>query len=108
MNKSKFKNTRWLGLLSGFIGPFIGSCLYYLYYLNEAHYTGVDQPLSLVGFLQYSYHYHLLIQVLTIGSLLNIALFFLFIKLDWLRSARGVLLATVFYIIPFVLIKFVL
>ncbi len=108
MGSFKFKNSRWLGLLAGFFGPIIGSSLYYLYYLNESTYQGVDHPMSLTSFIENAYTHHLLVQVLSIGSLLNIALFFLFIKLNWLRSARGVLLATVFYIIPFVLFKFIL
>jgi len=75
MGSFKFKNSRWLGLLAGFFGPIIGSSLYYLYYLNESTYQGVDHPMSLTSFIENAYTHHLLVQVLSIGSLLNIALF---------------------------------
>ncbi len=104
---NKIKNSRWLGFALGIIGPFLGSLLYYLWYANEIQYRGYQWP-DLAEFIHRTIKLGLVVNVLSIGGLLNLAIFFIFLQLGWYRTSRAVLLATMVYIAPLLALKFLL
>ena len=76
------------GFISGLIGPMIGFYIYYLLFFNY------------MGFV--SFYHHVtetgkLISVLSVGVILNLALFFVFYQTEKDRSLRGVVGATFVY-----------
>ena len=84
MNKANL-NQVWIGMIFGLILPVIALACYYF-----ARYSG----LSLVDFMRVYKNLGILTHIISLSVLPNLLLFFLFIRQDLLKSARGVLLAT--------------
>jgi len=82
--------TRWnnlpLGLLLGLILPIITFVA--IYYVRFSQY-------EMQSFLEYLFDFSILTKVMSLCVLPNLAFFFLFIRRNFLFSARGVLLATI-------------
>ena len=93
------KDSLWLGAVCGMLGPIAGFWIYY--FMQFSKYT----PLYL---LYNAIHGGFLSALLSLSLLANLALFFIFIKIDADRSARGVLLATIIYAFAGFIIKFFL
>ena len=92
-----WKNTIRLGVIMGALGPIAGFWLYYfLEYRNFNH----------IQFIKLITGMHLSSALLSLSLLTNLASFFLFINLKHDNSARGVLMATIFYAIIGFILKF--
>jgi len=83
-------NKLLLGAFIGLLLPVLSIALFYLYKFSE--------EISVSEFLDMLLMKGIYTQVLSLCVYVsNMAMFFLFIKLDFLRSAKGVLLATIIY-----------
>jgi len=91
------KDALLTGILSGIIGPIIGFFLYYLMVFRHR---------SVMSLLYHAKESHFLSALLSLSLIANLALFFIFIKLNADTSARGVLLVTIIYAIVGFAIKF--
>ncbi len=76
------------GFVPGLIMPLIGYYLYYLAMFSYMTFTDFNRHLLRSG---------LFVSVLSLGVILNLALFFLFYTRESDRSARGVIAATFVY-----------
>lgn len=84
MNKVKL-NQVWLGIVLGLVVPMIALICYYF-----ARYS----DLNLIEFMEVYKNLGILTHIISLSVLPDLLVFFLFIRQDMLKSARGVLLAT--------------
>lgn len=84
MQKLAF-NSQKTGFLSGLILPVVSLIIFYLFRYRD---------ITLTEFLEYTYFRGVLSSLLSLNILPNLVLFYLFIRKNYLFSARGVLLAT--------------
>lgn len=89
-------NSQRTGFIAGIILPLISFFLFYLFRYGE---------IPLIEFIKYVYFRQVLSPVLSLNILPNLIIFYLFIRKDYLRSARGVLLATFLFAGVVLLIK---
>ena len=90
----------WLiGIILGSITPIIGV---YLFYLSQHFSYDFGQFITVVA------SYSFLGQVLSIGVLANLAVFFLFIQTKCYKSAKGVVLVTLIYAFLTLFIKYLI
>lgn len=94
----RIKDSIWIGLPAGLIGPIIGVISFYL--VNFRH-----SPFS--SFFQMAARENLLSPLLSLCAIINLGIFFLFIKINHLHSARGIILSTFVYGIIIVALKMV-
>lgn len=91
----------WIGVCTGLIVPCSGIPL--VYFLSVArHYANGDDIISftrLVGSISSAL---LLSKFLSVGCILNLGVFFLFINRNYFNIARGVILATMLVSLPVV------
>jgi hypothetical protein len=83
-----FKDRFLTGFLPALLLPLIGSYIYYLVFFD---YMGLKQ------FYNHIVSNRLFISVLSIGTILNLGLFFLFYRFEKDQCARGVIGATFIY-----------
>jgi len=85
-------NTFAAGLITGIIGPAFGFLIYGFYFVEKyrinMQYFFTD---VFVGTKEYQS------PIATLSLLFNLALFFLFLRLNWENAAKGVLGATMIY-----------
>ncbi len=81
-------NSQWTGFIAGIILPLISFLIFYLIRYGEIH------PLE---FFQFIYFRSILSSLLSLNILPNLLLFYIFIRKNYLFSARGILLATFLY-----------
>lgn len=79
----------WFGLVIGVMMPFVG---FYLYYQLQ-----FADSISLRGFIKFISSPSLLSKVISLSVLMNLPLFFFFIRKSRDYSAKGVLGATLIY-----------
>ncbi|MFA6923035.1 MAG: hypothetical protein WC223_02170 [Bacteroidales bacterium] len=92
--RNKFDNL-WLGLSLGLIVPFIVLIIFY-YSKHKA--------LSVSEFISLMKGMNIFTKILSLCVVPNLGLFFIFVRKDFLFSAKGVLFATLIYtIIVFIL-----
>lgn len=84
MNREKL-NTLWIGLIAGIAVPVIALSIYY--YLRS-------DGLGFANFLKVYKNLGILTHIVSLSVLPDLLVFFLFIQLKMLKSARGVLMAT--------------
>lgn len=96
MEKRKYDNT-WLGVLAGLLAPIIVGIIYYLIFYGDH---------NLEQFIQALWRGNVLMAVLSLCAVANLGIFFLFLRKDNYRSARGVILATMLYAIAVLINKF--
>jgi hypothetical protein len=94
--KGKFNNL-WIGLGAGILVPLIALTCYYF-----ARYS----DLSLVNFVKVYQNLGILTHIVSLAVLPNLLVFFLFIRQNLLKSARGVLLATFLFTFIVLCIRF--
>lgn len=83
-------NNSYVGTLIGVIVPII--TIYIAYWLKSTGEVSISQFVDGVQYLE------IYVKMITVSVYFsNVVCFFLFIKLDWLKAARGVLLATIIY-----------
>jgi len=96
MNKNHFNNL-WIGIFAGIITPALALLIYYF-----ARYSN----LSVVDFLAVYKNLGVLTHIISLSVLPDLLIFFLFIRKDFLKSARGVLLATFLFTLVVICIRF--
>ncbi|HWB61981.1 MAG TPA: hypothetical protein VG603_00620 [Chitinophagales bacterium] len=87
----------WVGFLPGLILPLLAFPFFYM-----ARYHG-DTFMDYVDSVKNPL---VLSPLLSFGAIFNLFVFFLFIRVDRFNAARGVIGATILYIIPIVITKF--
>jgi hypothetical protein len=90
-------NKLWIGLAAGILIPVIALICYYF-----ARYSN----LSLVDFIQVYRNLGILTHIISLSVLPDLLVFFLFIRKNQLKSARGVLLATFLFTFTVLVIRF--
>ncbi len=83
-------NNSYVGAVLGFIVPILS--IFIAYWVNSRHDMTLTQFID--GVLVLKIYAKMMAVAVYFG---NVVCFFLFIKLDWLKAARGVLLATIVY-----------
>ena len=96
--KERF-DTVLMGINIGVIAPIIGACLYYLVYVSRFPGTTFDE------YTEFIIDYTVLPAVLSLAALVNLALFFLFLKFNIEKGARGILASTIFYGFIIIILK---
>ena len=89
------KDSFFIGFISALIVPFIGV---YIFYLIFFHYMEFNY------FIKHIISSEKWVSVLSLGVILNLALFYFFYKREWDQSLKGVLAATFIY--AFVVVYF--
>ena len=92
-------NKMYVGLVLGLLVPLIA-----LLVINLAAFD----HLSPLEFLQYLISYRKLSAVISLGVIPNLLVFFIFIWLNYLYSARGVLAATIIFALLVVITKYLI
>ncbi len=83
-------NNSYIGTLLGFIIPVLTISI--TYWINSRHEISISQFVDGILYLK------VYVKMITLSVYFsNVVCFFLFIKLDWLKAARGVLFATMIY-----------
>jgi len=83
-------NNSYVGTLIGLLVPVLS--IFIAFWLKSNHEISIHQFVDGVQYLQ------IYVKMITVSVYFsNVVCFFLFIKLDWLKAARGVLLATIIY-----------
>lgn len=96
--KSKINSTT-LGLIIGLLVPILSILLVYAIKFQD--------EMSLQTFLDSLLVHKIYTKVMALGVYFgNIVFFFLFIKTDFLKAARGVLLATILYSLAIMVFRF--
>lgn len=82
------KDSFIFGLVPGLILPWVGFYIYYLLFFSY---------MSLSGFANHLRSIDMLVSVVSLGAILNLAMFFIFYQFKLDRSAKGVIGATFIY-----------
>ncbi len=93
MNKEKFKSkfdTIFAGTLLGLLIPCISVYIFY---------TITPTEKSFRNFIEYSFLLQIFTRVLSLCAIPNLAAFYIFMKINYLKASRGIILAT--FIITF-------
>ncbi len=99
-NKSQKYNKPWFGLALGLVLPIISFFAYYMYNLS------IKDDLTVRYFIKTLIENEAFIPVLSICLLPNLLLFFLFKKLDYWYSIKGVITTVIIYTLLVVVLKF--
>lgn len=83
-----FRNYFFSGFISGLVAPFLGAIIFYFIFFNYMY---------LENFITHIMGTNQWVSVLSLGVILNLGLFFLFLRNEDDRSAKGVLAATFIY-----------
>jgi len=97
--KSTLFNNWFIGVISGLIIPIPGV---YIFYLTQ------DVSYDFSQFLNLAIKYNLFSQILSVGVIANLLIFFLFLNTNNYKSAKGVILATFIYAIITLIIKYLI
>lgn len=82
------KDSMILGMICGILSPLLGIILYWLLQFHE---------MKLSEFISHILTYKLISPTLSLALLLNLGVFFLFLRKEYYLSSRGVLFATFTY-----------
>ena len=99
MNPTSRFNSIYVGLIIGFIAPIITSYGFYLY--NFKFY-------GFLIFLKKLEQMNSISGLISLCAISNLLIFFAFIQLNLIYSARGVVFSTVFYAFVVVIFKFII
>lgn len=91
-------NKPYVGLILGLLLPVLSFILYY-YYKTKG-------DMSLIDYFNLLVHYQLFMTILTLSVLPNIILFFIFKKLDYWYSIKGLVTAIFIYTMIVVVLRF--
>ncbi len=97
--KSTLFNNWFIGVISGLVIPIPGV---YIFYLTQ------DVSYDFSQFLNLAIKYNLFSQILSVGVIANLLIFFLFLNTNNYKSAKGVILATFIYAIITLIIKYLI
>ncbi len=93
------RNSFIVGFIPGLILPMVAIILLWWFKLSEFYY--------LVDWLQLAMRRGFESEVLALGAVANLALFFLFMQIKWYWSARAVVVATFCYALVMVILRFI-
>jgi len=88
----------WMGFIIGIVAPIIGFLLYFLGQFSH--------KFLLSDFWEFIVKVKLLSPLISLSLLLNLAVFFIFIWLQWDKAAKGILMGTFFYGAIIIYLKF--
>ena len=94
----KLKDSILLGIPVGLIGPVIGVLVFYFVNFSTS---------NISNFFRMAAAQNLLSPLLSLCAVINLGVFFLFIKINYLQTARGIILSTFLYGLVIVGLKFV-
>jgi hypothetical protein len=94
----KLKYSILLGIPDGLIGPVIGVLVFYFVNFSTS---------NISNFFRMAAAQNLLSPLLSLCAVINLGVFFLFIKINYLQTARGIILSTFLYGLLIVGLKFV-
>lgn len=89
----------WVGFLPALVLPLLAFVFFYLLQMQQMTFEAYLQTVKTPSMLS---------KILSFGCIINLGVFFLFISRDYYNAARGVTGATVLYVIPVVIAKFIL
>ena len=92
----------WIGVLLGLLVPTLGIVLVYLLSVFNHYRTG-DEIVSIRMMLDNIRTLLLFSKFLSVGCILNLGVFFLFINRDYFNIARGVIFATMLVSLPVII-----
>lgn len=90
-----------LGFVAGLVGPVLGAWLFYWGRFGSS--TRFD---GFTDYISKAYQVGVISEVLALGGVLNLGIFFLFIQLKWYRAARAVIIATLVHVALVILFPF--
>tara|TARA_B100000989_G_scaffold60860_1_gene41832 strand:+ start:1288 stop:1593 length:306 start_codon:yes stop_codon:yes gene_type:complete len=82
------KRDVFFGLFSGFLANFLGMIITIIVLFNEIN------ILNIFKIINDSFHDNSITKLISLGAILNLIVFFIFLKYDYEERAKGVLLAT--------------
>jgi hypothetical protein len=94
----KLKDSLILGIFSGLIGPVVGVLVFYFVNFSNSEFS---------NFFRMAAAQNLLSPLLSLCAVINLGIFFLFIRINHLNSARGIILSTFLYGLIIIGLKFV-
>ena len=89
----------WIGIIIGLVVPSLGFVIVYLVSVIN-HYTVGEDIVTVADLLKTTNSLVQLAKFLSVGCMLNIGAFFLFINRDYYRTARGIIFATLLVAAP--------
>lgn len=93
-----YKYDRFItGFIPGMIAPLLGVLLFYVAKFNH---------LTIQQYLDYIKMPFIFSPIMSLGVVMNLFVFFLFIQRNYYRSARAVIFACILYSIPILWVKF--
>ncbi len=94
----KLKDSLLLGIPTGLVGPVVGVLVFYFVNFSTSNFS---------SFFRMAAEQNLLSPLLSLCAVINLGIFFLFIRINHLHSARGIILSTFLYGIVIIGLKFV-
>ncbi len=91
-------NSTWVGLISGIFLPMVVIIFFYFFQ---------DQDFEIVQLFRFLVEQEVFTKVLSLCIIPNLFIFFIFIWLNMLNAARGVLVSTFIYAFVIVILKFI-
>ncbi len=88
----------WIGTVGGILLPFISLFIYHAIKFSDISFSEFLASYARIGVLTH---------VISLAVIPNLLLFFAFIQANFLRGARGVLLATFLFAFAVLIIRFV-
>ncbi len=89
-------NKQWVGFIFGLIGPVIGAVLFY--FAKFSH-------MRMFDFFEEVFVRNISSEFISVSSVFNLLVFFIFIWTNLQKAARGVILATFVYVLIVVMLK---
>lgn len=91
-------NNIWIGTVAGIVLPFISLLIYHAFKFADISFGEFLASYQKIGVLTH---------VISLAVIPNLLLFFAFIQMNYLRGARGVLLATFLFAFAVLIMRFV-
>ncbi len=87
------------GFIPGLLAPLLGVCLFYIAKFNYMPFE---------NYLRYVMKPQIFPPMFSLGVVMNLFVFFLFVSRNYYRAARAVIFASILYSIPILVVKFLL
>jgi hypothetical protein len=93
----------WIGVVVGLLVPTLGILIVFLLSVIN-HFTTGDEIISIPRMIQNINTLLTLTKFLSVGCILNLGVFFLFINRDYFNIARGIIFATILVALPIIVV----
>jgi len=93
----------WIGVMLGLIVPTLGVIIVYLLSVAN-HFAAGESIISIPTMIRNITSLLVLTKFLSVGCVLNLAVFFLFINRDYFNIARGIIFATMLVAMPLIIV----